>query len=82
MTLKGFSYGRVHRSDMLGVPAYSRLDAVNTGEEREQHLRPLTSAAARAAAGSSSACRPVAAACIAPAQPAAACAAAVPERYK
>ena len=44
----------------------------------KHHLHPLTSAAARAAAGSSSAGRPGAAACSAPAPPAAACAAAEP----
>lgn len=44
----------------------------------KQHLRPLTFASAHVAVGSSSVCRPVAAACIVPAPPAAAGAAATP----
>ncbi len=44
----------------------------------EPYLHPLTFAAARVAVGSSSVCQPVTAACIVPAPPAAACAAAMP----
>lgn len=43
-----------------------------------QYLHPLTSAVAHVAVGSSSVCQPVTAACIVPALPAAACAAAMP----
>lgn len=44
----------------------------------KQYLHPLTSAVARAAVGSSSVYQPVAAACIVPALPTAACAAVMP----
>lgn len=44
----------------------------------KQYLHPLTSAVARAAVGSSSVYQPVAAACIVPALPTAACAVVMP----